>query len=336
MIAAGVDAGTKSYGIVAIEGGRVIYSAEVESEEVRKDPGIIAEELRNCDADVAAGLSGYGLPTKKFSELDDVDIFFMTLNLDERSSIGLRKIISSLKNENFYTIPGVVHLPTVPEWRKMNRIDMGTSDKVCSAVLAVFQLSKDTQPAEQTFLLAEVGYGFTAVLAVKNGWIVDGIGGSSGFPGYASLGSLDGEVAYLIGDFPKEFLFGGGVRDFVKERGGDEIEILAEFVLKGLKAVEVSVGKAEICVLSGRFASRLERRIKRHYDVVLLEGFGRGKGAAQGAAIIANAIAGGEFRSLIEHMRILEASGTAFSYLTEHVMAYIRRKFSRDDVRRQL
>ena len=34
-------------------------------------------------------------------------------------------------------LPGVIHLDTVPEHRKINRIDLGTSDKLCAAALGI-------------------------------------------------------------------------------------------------------------------------------------------------------------------------------------------------------
>ncbi len=329
MTVAGIDVGTISYDIVAIDNGEVVYEESLRTEDVRRDPYLLVDVIEKCGAKVTAGLSGYGMPVKRFSELDEVDVFLMTLNFEQERSLGLRKIIEIVRERDLdlYTIPGVIHLPTVPDWRKINKIDMGTADKLCSAVLAVYQLSSDFPLEKQNFVMAEVGY-FNAFIGVRGGRIVDGIGGSSGFPSYGSIGALDSELAYLIGDFPKEMIFCGGIKSFVEEKYPEK-EVLAEFVLKGLRAVEVSVGKADVCVLSGRFAKDVKKVVEEYYDVVILRGFGVGKQSAQGAAIIADAINGGKFRGIVDHMKIFDARGTVLDYITKDILKFLRRGMER-------
>ncbi len=335
MIAAGIDPGTGSYDVVALEDGKVAYRASLPTEAVRRNPEELILALEDSGAEVIAGLSGYGLPVKKFSELDEVDVFLMTLNFDRERAIGLRNLVEMIRNRDIplYTIPAVIHLPTVPSWRKMNKIDLGTADKLCSAVLAVTRLSEDEEITRLNFILAEVGEGFNAFIAVKNGRIVDGMGGTTSFPGYTSIGALDAELAYLIGEFPKSMIFSGGVKSFAREwklNESETLDVLAEYVMKGLRAMEVSVNP-DFYVLSGKFAGDLLRRIKDRSgrEVMLLRGFGRGKQSAQGAAVIANAIAGGEYREVVEYMRILEAKGTVLDYITSDIMEYLRRGMER-------
>ncbi|MCS7143908.1 MAG: DUF1464 family protein [Archaeoglobaceae archaeon] len=327
--AVGVDAGTKTYEIFAIKDGE-FFAETFESDLVRENPIALVEAIESYEADVYAGLSGYGMPIKKFSQITKEDLLLMTLNVDFEKSIGLRSVIEEIrkKNMNFYTIPGVIHLPTVPKWRKFNKIDLGTSDKLCSAVLAVLQLSKEIELEKQSFILAEIGYGFSSFIAVKNGRIIDGIGGTSGFPGYSSLGSIDAELAYLLGDFPKNTIFTGGVKSFVEENGGNSIEVLSEFVLKGIKAIEVSVGKAEFCILSGKFAKDLEKIIAEEYNTRILKGFGIGKQSAQGAGVIANAIGGGEFEPIVRKMEIFSASGTVLDYLSAELKSRVLKRLN--------
>uniref|UniRef100_A0A7C3RBY5 DUF1464 domain-containing protein n=1 Tax=Archaeoglobus fulgidus TaxID=2234 RepID=A0A7C3RBY5_ARCFL len=336
MISAGIDPGTGSYDVVAIEKGKVVYRKKLKTEEVRASPEIVIDAIEESGAEIAAGLSGYGLPVKPFSELDDVDMLLMTLNFELERAIGLRKIIKAVKerNVNLYTIPAVIHLPTVPPWRKMNRIDIGTADKLCSAVLAVAKLSEEEELTKLNFILAEVGEGFNAFIAVRNGRIVDGMGGTTSFPGYSSLGAMDAELAYLIGEFPKKLIFRGGIKSFAEDwKLGDRdvINILSEFVMKGIKAMEVSVD-ADFYVLSGRFAPEMLRKLREgEKEVKLLGGFGKGKQSAQGAAIIANAIAGGEYKEIVDYMRILEAKGTVLDYITSDIMEHVRRGIRRFD-----
>ena len=61
-----------------------------------------------------------------------------------------------------------------------------------------------------SFILLELGGAFTAAIAVEDGRIVDGVGGSSGPLGVRAAGALDGEVAFLAGSVSKDLLFGGG------------------------------------------------------------------------------------------------------------------------------
>src|SRR5437660_7074497 len=112
----------------------------------------------------------------------------------------------------FVLTPGVVHLPTVPAHRKVNRVDMGTAEKVCAVALAVSDQARrlGSPLSNVSLVLLELGGAFTAAVAVAAGRIVDGVGGSAGPLGFRAAGALDGEVAYLAGEVPKALLFRGG------------------------------------------------------------------------------------------------------------------------------
>ena len=335
-VAVGIDAGTSSFEIFALEEGKPVLKRTFSTSEVRKMPEIVLRELREINPDVIAGLSGYGLPVKRFSELSDKDVFLMTLNFDE-TVMGVRRLIDLIRRSEFgritWTIPGVIHLPTIPEYRKLNRIDMGTSDKLCSVALAIYQLGKPFN--EQNFVLVEAGYGFSAFIAVKNGKIVDGIGGTSGFPSFSSLGSMDGELAYLLGDFPKSMLFSGGIRSLLRDRGINvdrledlpefAVEWICEFIMKGIRAVSVSLDEFNV-IVSGRFFDVFRDEFKEFsgIEVVKLKGFGMAKQSAEGAAIIANGLAGGVFKDIVDRLEIRKAKGSVLDYITSDIRKYLR------------
>ncbi len=328
MIAAGIDAGTSGYEIFIMENGKAVAKLSFSKEEVKENPGAIVEALKSWSVDVAAGLSGYGMPVKKFSELTDDEIFLMTLNLDRKATLGLRTLIDVARRSNvpIYTIPGLIHLDTVPKHRKMNRIDMGTSDKLCSVALALATIEG---LAEQNFILAEIGYGFSSFIAVDKGRVVDGLGGTSSFPGWSSLGFMDAELAYLLGGFEKSLVFAGGVKSYADDEGLSEREaheILAEFAAKSVKALEPSI-KWDRIILSGSKAKAISKKLSEIFEdeVTLLEGFGVAKQSAEGAAVIAEGIEGGEYSWVVEKLRIKEAKGTVLDYLTSDVLRHLKR-----------
>ena len=207
----GVDPGTKSWDFYGLSADDVVVDTSVPSKELIEKPQkaiTIINSMDNIDLMVAP--SGFGLPLKKVQDLDKNDIFFTLLKFEKKEKdqlLGLGEILRLIKEEDIpgVIVPGVKHLSTVPRFKKINKIDMGTADKLCTSVVGIkYQMERFHVPPEKTnFIMIEIGHGFTAVLAVENGQIVDGIGGSN-IMGFRACGSLDGELAYLIKKIKKK------------------------------------------------------------------------------------------------------------------------------------
>ncbi len=147
---------------------------------------------------------------------------------------------------------------------------MGTADKVCAVALAVREQAERRGCSERdvSFILLELGGAFTAAIAVQDGRIVDGAGGTSGPLGVRSAGALDGEVAFLAGSVTKRLLFGGGAATIAgapeapAERSRPRARRVAalhgqayvESAVKAVAALAVSVPRARDVILSGRLA----------------------------------------------------------------------------------
>jgi predicted butyrate kinase (DUF1464 family) len=249
---------------------------------------------------------------------------------DNKSMLGLRASINRMKHNSLpvFFLPGVIHLPTVPYYRKLNRIDMGTTDKLCCAALGIRDqaIRLNIGYNETSFILLEMGFGYTAAIAVNKGQIVDGIGGSVGNIGFLSLGGMDSELAYLLGGFNKELVFRGGVEKLAMTpddlmKNVDALNAYLEGAIKDVLQLTASIKPREILV-SGRI-SRVEGllgEIKKRLDLVpvrKLEGFATKnvKEAAQGAAIVANGLAGGRYSELTGIMKIRDAKGTSLDYI---------------------
>jgi predicted butyrate kinase (DUF1464 family) len=224
-------------------------------------------------------------------------------------------------------LPGVVHLDTVPRHRKLNRVDIGTADKLCSAALAIWDRHERASESleDVSLILLELGGAFTAGVAVRQGQIVDGIGGTSGPIGWRAAGALDGEVAFLAGRISKDLLFAGGVETVIRQ-APDTAELAVEAFLEGAvklaRQLAVSVPQVGEVVLSGRRAAdlqvqeRLRRELADLGPVRLLKGFAtKARQAAQGAALLADGLAGGRCAPLVARLRLREAEGTVLDHL---------------------
>jgi len=252
---------------------------------------------------------------------------------------GMRSIVRALIAAGIPLVfgPGAIHLPTVPDHRKWNRIDLGTADKVASAALGIVDQAERLGIAydETRFVLLELGGGFSAALAVDGGRIVDGVGGSAGPIGARACGALDAEAAYLIGGaLSKRTIFSGGALDpdgsrdlgapgalaRLREdpRAREGWTALEEGAAKAVLALTASVPAPREVLVSGRLAAVpgvLDALGERLAAVAPVRSALAVKSAARGAALLADGLAGGIYAPLVEGLRLREARGGALDHL---------------------
>jgi predicted butyrate kinase (DUF1464 family) len=327
-----------------LEDGEPVVEQVFDTGSLRSDSDPLLEALaRHGPYAVVYGPSGYGLPLVAAADVGERELAEMVLvRPDEaRADIGvggMRSLLRSLARSGLPVVfgPGVIHLPTVPRHRKYNRIDLGTADKVCAAACAIVeQAARRAIPLDETaMVLVELGGGFTAALAIDQGQIVDGMGGSSGPLGMRAAGALDGELAYLLGPaLGKDTLYSGGALDPTGELEITDLEALwssaehaegwtalLEGAAKAVRALVVSVPAPHEIVVSGRLArlpqltTALSHALADIAPVVALVP-GRASTAAHGGALLADALAGGPHGVLAELLRLRESRGSALDYL---------------------
>ena len=339
----GIDPVSKSWDFFGLEDNKIILDTSLPTKELINDPQKAINIIKSVEKiDLMVAPSGFGLPLKDVHELTEQDIFFTLLKFDQKDKnklVGLGEVLRLIKAQNIpgIIVPGVKHLPTVPKYRKINKIDMGTADKICTVVTGIRdQMERyKVNQKDTNFIMVEIGYGFTAVLAIENGQIIDGIGGSN-IMGFRACGSLDGELAYLIKTIHKKNIYKGGVAYIsgYSDLSLKEITLLAEkdeqtkIALKaylssvkkavfGIASSFSSKDKIKEVLLAGRgsnLAYIREKMIRGLNDIApvrIMKSFSQiAKRAAQGAAFIANGILGGRFEPIINNLKIKEASGS--------------------------
>jgi predicted butyrate kinase (DUF1464 family) len=339
----GIDPGTISIDLCGLEDGHVFLDASIPSAVALSDPAaLVARIAAEAPLGLVAGPSGYGLPLVRGHELSDEALRLAMLAAPgDTGGIGkLSTLVRALAASPLPVVftPGVVHLSTVPAHRKINRADLGTADKVCAAALAIAQQAQRRGCAleDVSLILLELGGGFTAALAVSHGQIVDGIGGTSGPLGIRSAGALDGEVAFLAGEITKAILFSGGAATVAGVPASDPDafanpssprervawEAWLEGGCKAVAALAMSVPRPAEIVLSGRFAGSdrvvgcFAERLETLAPVRRASGIARiAKAAAQGAALVADGLAGGINAPLVGVLALRQAAGSVLDHL---------------------
>jgi predicted butyrate kinase (DUF1464 family) len=346
--AIGIDPGTVSFDLCGLEDGQQFLDESIPTDRLASDPGRLIGLLERVGSvDLIIGPSGYGLPWVNVQEMGSRDKSLLLLNRGRGSGEttiigGFGRVLDLLKESGLPVrfAPAVIHLPTVPAHRKVNRIDMGTADKVCAVVLGVYDQARhlDIDYGETSFIYVELGGAFTAVISVDGGTIVDGMGGTSGPLGYRSCGAMDGELACALGDFPKGVLGSGGVAHIAGRPDASPGELMAraerdsrcrlaweafiDSLVKGVAMATAVVPSPREILLSGRLCRvpaicrRVVSALAPFGPVRRVEGFARvAKEAAQGAALIADGLAGGKYERLVDKMQMRGASGTVLDHL---------------------
>ena len=341
----GIEPGTVSIDVCGLDDGRLFVDDTFPTRETLADPARFVTLLESfLPIDLVAGPSGYGLPLRRARDLTETDLRLAYLAASGDGGIGgLRSLARAFAASRLPVVftPGVVHLPTVPAHRKVNRVDMGTADKLCAVALAIHDQAsrRGCTPGEVSLILLELGGAFSAAVAVERGAVVDGMGGTSGPMGVLAAGALDGEVAYLASPINKQMLFAGGARAIASDSAGSPETFVAsdtgsariaweayvEGAVKAVATLRVAAPTASEVALSGRMARipRVREELARRLasvapDITVheLRGFASvAKQAAQGAALIADGLAGGAEAGLVESLAIASASGTVLDHL---------------------
>jgi predicted butyrate kinase (DUF1464 family) len=347
---AGVDPGTVSFDVCVLDDGDVVLERSFSTQDVGADPVPLVETLvGHGPFDLVLGPAGYGLPLVAAEQVGERELELMVLvRADEpggRVGIGgMRAIVRALIAAGLPLVfgPGAIHLPTIPARRKWNRIDLGTADKVASTALCIADQSRrlGVDFSETSFVMLELGGAFSAALAVDGGRIVDGFGGSAGPIGARACGALDAEVAYLLGGaLSKRTVFSGGALDPRGEldlsaglealrrdpRRRDGWLALEEGAAKAALALTVSAPAPREILVAGRLAhapgvlDALGERLAAVAPVRLVA-----KAAAQGAAVLADGLAGGRYAALVDRLGVRDASGSVLDHLRVHGADRIR------------
>jgi predicted butyrate kinase (DUF1464 family) len=369
----GIDPGTRSFDVVVVEDGVVVAEESFDTSVVANKPGLLLDYVDSRSVDFIVAPSGYGVPMSWGSDVKSPRRFaveVLLLSSEEELESGVKsgdmgvwvyRALASVVEEltvkyssRVVFIPSVILLPTVPWYRKINRVDMGTADKLASTVLAVYNysLSESVDYDSVDLVLVELGYGYYAVISVSRGKVVDGVGGTVASTGTLTAGALDLEVVAHGAGWDRWDVFRGGVFHYA---GVYDLELLArayerseepyaslfkhyaESLAKDVARALVSSPRARVVVLSGRY-SRI--RLLRDFleeavrDVEVreagaLKGARISKESAQGYALIGSGLVGGDFRELVDHVEIPGACGTVVDYLVHPKLLEFKRRVQR-------
>jgi len=371
MKVVGIDPGTKSMDVCGLQNGEVYYEKTVDTMEVAENPDKLINTIKETgEPDLIAAPSGYGVEPTNLNEIPQKNLeewYYNYILLTEKVFIERArkngvfgaelyhamtesiKQMRELESEIIF-IPGVINLPTIPKHKKVNKIDMGTADKLAVTTLGIHTTKQKNgiDYGDVDCLVLEMGFGYNSLIKVRGGKVVDGLGGTTmPGPGFLTASSLDLEVVQLGKIWDKQDVFKGGVqtisgvetpRELMEKLDEPEVKLgfdaMIDGIVKGVKSLKT---KDELVLLSGRLKNHpeitdeLQDRLKnvslREMDG--LPGAETTKKTAQGYAVVADGYLGGEHSDLVNHMEMKKAGGTCIDYLYHPKVKDIKNSFTK-------
>ncbi|OUJ19539.1 putative butyrate kinase [Methanonatronarchaeum thermophilum] len=371
MKVVGIDPGTKSMDVCGLENGEVYYEKTVDTMEVAENPEKLINTIKETgEPDLIAAPSGYGVEPTKLNEIPQKRLeewYYNYILLTEKVFIERArkngvfgaelyhamtesiKQMKKLKSEIIF-IPGVINLETVPKHKKLNKIDMGTADKLAVTTLGIHTTTQKNQIdyKDVDCLVLEMGFGYNSIIKVRGGKVVDGLGGTTmPGPGFLTASTLDLEVVQLGKTWDKQDVFQGGAQTIAGVETPKELmekldkpeaklgfDAMIDGIVKGVKSLK---NKDELVLLSGRLKNHpeitdeLQDKLKnidlREMDG--LPGAEKTKKTAQGYAVVADGYHGGKYKKLINHIEIKKANGTSIDYLHHPKVKNIKKSFTK-------
>ncbi len=301
----------------------------IDTESLMNNPKVIFDIMEKFKPyDMVVAPSGFGHPIKKIQEIDNNDIFEMTLRYEKSSpTMGLGIILNDFKKTSYNAviIPSIKHLPTIKESKLINKVDLGTADKLCVAVVGIRDIMENHSIPETDVntIIIELGSAFNSIIAIRKGKIVDGIGGSN-IIGFESGGAIDGEIGYLLKKITKKKIYHSGIEAIKNMTNDEELanEILIDSIIKGVYSLLVNFGtrdnpqdyQIQNILLSGRMTNnsiimeKLTAKLKWIAPIRKMMTYSnKVKRAAQGAAFIAEGLLGGPLEPIIDNLQIKKA-----------------------------
>lgn len=338
----GFDPGSSSWKIAVLDDQAVIQTSKIATERISRDPSIIGAlvDEHRAGLQAIAAPSGFGLPVTSIDRVGKRELALMTLKRNGPSIVGLGQAIQTLKEiqretaVRCFVLPSVKHLPTVPVWRKINRVDLGTTDKLCAAAHALQKIVERGSISYDgvSFVLGEVGNSFISLVCVRRGRVVDGVGGTNVGFGTGASGALDAELAHVWSFPDKPGLYSGGLVHVA----GMSLEGIEEslsgvptrHVKRALRRLTESFASDAVAmasrnqvkalILSSALGPSINKRMEQAVERVGLEiikGINDEMSASIGAAYLVNGLIGGRYRGLSKSLAIAEAKGSVLDHI---------------------
>ena len=257
--------------------------------------------------------SGLGIPVTRVGEILDQDIVEMTMHPGRPTASGLGEFLAEARRRSLraFCIPSVKLLSTVPPHRKLNRLDLGTSDALCAAAWAIHCLEATGRShSECDFVLLHTRIGTRSLVVVQKGRIVGGIGATAD-----QSGPTRGEAPPAFGSPPGASPSARQAQEAGSGVPGIEQAALWEGIQKELFGL-LGFHQLSELIPTGPRRAEFSQALATRLPFVQLPSPQDGYEAALGAAVIATGLTGGPTAPLVEHLGLREARERPLDWIT--------------------